>query len=102
MQQLLQENQLTKVSMTTIFWWMRHLGFKYEVRQKCYNVDGHKKPKTKKYRKTIVSQYLENQLRMHRWIQLPLTELNNLEEQLEIQIGNIHHYTDPTSNIPTV
>jgi hypothetical protein len=102
MQQLLQENQLTKVSMTTIFRWMRRLGFKYEVRRKCYYVDGHEKPETKKYRKTMVSKYLENELRMYRWIQLPLTELNDLEEQLEIEIGNGHHYTDPTSNVPMV
>jgi hypothetical protein len=39
---------------------------------------------------------------MQQWIQLPLTKLNDLEEQLEIQIGNGHHYMDPTSNIPMV
>ena len=39
---------------------------------------------------------------MHRWIQLPFTGLNDLEEQLEIKIGNGHHYTDPTSNVPMV
>jgi hypothetical protein len=101
MKQLLQENQLTKVSMATIFRWMRRLpGFKYEVRRKCYYVDGHEKPETKKYRKEMVSRYLANELRMHRWIQLPLTELEDLEEQEEIRIGNGHHYTDPISNIP--
>ena len=50
----------------------------------------------------MVRQYLENELRMHRWIQLPFTELNELEEQLEIEIGDGHHYTDPTSNVPMV
>jgi hypothetical protein len=32
-------------------------------------------------------------------MQLPLTERNDLEEQLEIEIGNGHHCTDPTSNV---
>jgi hypothetical protein len=32
MEQLLHENRLTKVSITTIFRWMRQLGFKYETR----------------------------------------------------------------------
>jgi hypothetical protein len=102
MGQLLLENQLTKVSIPTIFRWMRRLGFKYEIRRKCYYVDGHEKPETKKYRKTMVSQYLENELRMHRWIQLPLAEFNDLEAHLEIEIGNGHHYTDPQTNIEMV
>jgi hypothetical protein len=59
MEQLLKENQLTKLSMTTVFRWMGRLGFKYETRQKTYYVDGHEKPETKKYRKTMVSQYLK-------------------------------------------
>ncbi len=31
-----------------------------------------------------------------------MTELNNLEGQLEIEIGNGHHYTNPTSKVPMV
>jgi hypothetical protein len=68
--------------------------FKYETRRKCYYVNGHEKPETKKYRKTMVSKYLKNELRMYRWIQLPSTELKDLEEELEIKIGNGYHYTD--------
>jgi hypothetical protein len=102
MEQLLHENQLTKVSITTIFRWMRRLGFKYEPRRKCYYVDGHEKPETKKYRKTMVSEYLKNELRMYRWIQLPLTELKELEEMLEIQIGSGHNYTNQQTNVEMV
>jgi hypothetical protein len=40
--QLLQEHRLTKLSVPTIYLWMRLLGFKYETRQKSYYVDGHK------------------------------------------------------------
>jgi hypothetical protein len=102
MDQLLRENQLTKVSMSAMFRWMRRLGFKHEARRKCHYVDGHEKPETKKHRKTMVSQCLKNELRMHRWIQLPLTELKDLEEQLQIVVGNGHHCTDPETNIEMV
>jgi hypothetical protein len=45
MAQLLEENQFTKLSMTTVFRWMGHLVFKYETCQKTYYVDGHEDPK---------------------------------------------------------
>jgi hypothetical protein len=38
MEQLLEENQLTKRSMTAVFRWMGRLGFKYETRRKTYYV----------------------------------------------------------------
>jgi hypothetical protein len=52
MAQLLEENQLTKLSMTTVFRRMGRLGFKYETHRKTYYVDGHEKnPKKKELRK---------------------------------------------------
>jgi hypothetical protein len=47
MAQLLEENQLTKLSMTTVFRWMCRLGFKYKTHRKTYFVDGYEKPETK-------------------------------------------------------
>ena len=46
---LLQENGLTKLTMATIYNWMRRLGFKYGPRTKVYYVDSHEKPETKAY-----------------------------------------------------
>jgi hypothetical protein len=102
MTQLLKENQLTKLSMTTVFRWMGRLGFRYETRRKTYYVDGHEKPETKKYRKTMVREYLKSELRMHRWIQLPLEELKALEVELEIKINTGHQYLDIETNIEMV
>jgi hypothetical protein len=65
MAQLLEENQLTKLSMTAIFRWMGCLGFKYKTHQKTYYADRHQKPKTKQYRKTMVREYLKGELCMH-------------------------------------
>ena len=102
MAQLLGENRLTILSIPTIYRWMRRLGFKYEVRRKIYYVDGHEKPETKKYRKRMVRAYLDNELRMHRWIQLPKSGLRDLEEDLEIKLGNGHEYTDLQTDIEMV
>jgi hypothetical protein len=102
MEQLLGENRLTKLSIPTIFRWMKCLGFKYEVRRKIYYVDGHEKPETKKYRKKMVKEYLANELRMYRWIQLPVTELRELEEKLDITISEGHQYTDAETGVAMV
>jgi hypothetical protein len=55
--------------------WMRLLGFKYEVRKRCYYVDWHEKPETKVYRKKFAKRYFEDEKLMHRWIQIELTRL---------------------------
>jgi hypothetical protein len=59
MYELVQEHQLTKLSVPTIYRWMCLLGFKYEPQKKCYYVDGHEKPETKAYRKKFVKRYFE-------------------------------------------
>jgi hypothetical protein len=35
--------------MSTVYRWMKCLGFKYEVQKKGYYVDGHRKPSTIEY-----------------------------------------------------
>jgi hypothetical protein len=46
-----------------------------------YYVDGHEKTELRKYRKMMVSNYLQTELHMHHWIQSPLKELEELEEE---------------------
>jgi hypothetical protein len=41
---LLKENGLSKLAIPTVYRWIRRLGFKYQVRKKCYYVDTHEKP----------------------------------------------------------
>lgn len=67
---ILKENGLVKLSIPTIYRWMRRLGFKYEVRKKCYYVDTHEKPDNKRYRKRYAREYRELELRMFRWVQI--------------------------------
>jgi hypothetical protein len=60
---------LVKLSVSTMYRWMRKLGFRYEVRKKCYYVDTHEKPENCRYRKQYAREYRQLELRMHRWIQ---------------------------------
>jgi hypothetical protein len=102
MYELLQEHRLTKLSIPSVYRWMRLLGFKYEPRKKCYYVDGHEKPETKAYRKKFVKRYFEDEKLMHRWIQIELTEKVKLEEEEEIELAYGYHFVDPETQVKMV
>jgi hypothetical protein len=100
--ELPQEHRLTKLSVPTIYRWMRLLGFKYEMRQRCYYVNGHEKPDTKAYRKKFVRRSFGYDKLMHRWIQIELTKKQKLEEQEGIDMPHGHHYVYPTTQLKMV
>jgi hypothetical protein len=47
---------------------MKCLGFKDEVRKKCYYVDGYENPIAIEYHKNFVLQYLAYEYMAHCWI----------------------------------
>ena len=55
-------------------------GFKYSAAKKTYYVDGHEKPETVAHRKLYVSQYVKNEVRCFRWIQLNIEEIEKIEK----------------------
>jgi hypothetical protein len=55
-------------SISTVYWWMRALPFKDEVRKKGFYINGHEKPVTLEYRKKCFSQYMAYERRAHSWI----------------------------------
>ena len=63
----------------TLYKWMECLGFKYPTRRKTYYVDGHERPDNVKYRNEYIKRYLRNERRCFRWIQLPMSEVEELE-----------------------
>ena len=67
---LLNENGLTKISLSTIYRWMDTLGFKYNERKKCYYVDNHESEENVTYRNGFLTRYFTYELRSHRWIQI--------------------------------
>ena len=78
--EMLKSYGLTCVCPSTIYWWMKHLGFKYEAQKKGYYVDGHENPATVEYRWSFVQHYLNYEWRMFCWIQIPLSEAVKQEE----------------------
>ena len=63
---------------------------------KCYYVDGHEKPEVIVYRNNFVRRYFEQEQRMFRWIQLPLLEVEAMEEEGELQKGMGRQYKGTT------
>ena len=80
---------------------MKCLGFKYETRRKGYYVDGHEKPSTVEYRSKFVKRYLQNEPRMHRWIQVPREEATRLEEDGKVAKKSGYSYLN-ADNEPMV
>jgi hypothetical protein len=66
---------------------MERLGFWYQPRKKCYYVDGHEKPEVIAYRQNFIHRYFQHEKRMFRWIQLPLLEVESMEEVGELEKG---------------
>ena len=79
---VLQKYKLTSICFQTIYNWMNKFGFKYRPRRKTFYVDGHERPETVDYRKGYITRYLKNEIRCHRWIQLPLQRVENLEKKI--------------------
>jgi hypothetical protein len=71
---------------------MERLGFRYQPRMKCYYVDGQEKPEVIVYRHNFVRQYFEQEQRMFPWIQLPLLDVEAMEEEGELQQGMGQQY----------
>ena len=95
---LLREYGLTCLSQLTVYRWIKKLGFKYEQRRKGYYVDGHEKPSTIQYREDFVSRYLRYEQYMHRWIQITLTESQELENKGLLTINSGYRYKDNAGN----
>jgi hypothetical protein len=71
---------LTAVCLTTAWNWLKHLGYCYKTKTKCYYSDGHEKPENVEARKEFIAKYLELERRQYVWVQVPeevATELEN-------------------------
>ena len=57
MEQMLGEYGLKKLTIMTMYRWMRSLGFQYSIKTKTYYVDGHERPDVVKYRIEFIKRY---------------------------------------------
>jgi len=94
--ELLGRYGLSSVSVSTACRWMKCLGFKFQVRKKCYYVDGHEKPATVEYRKQFIQRYLTYERLAHRWIQLTKQESIECENKGLVPRNSGYHYSSDT------
>ena len=65
--------------------WMHAMGFTYSMKAKSYMVDGHEHPEQKAHRTKFTTEYLTTlEIRCFRWIQMSVTEFDNLPERDKI------------------
>ena len=50
---------------------MRHFGFSYDKRRKCYFSDKHENSENVEFRKKSTKEYFKYELRTYRWVQVP-------------------------------
>jgi hypothetical protein len=74
LQQLLKTYRLTCICLSTVYRWIKKLGFSHEPRKKGYYVDGHEKEATISYQWRFIERYLQYEQRMFQWIQITQEE----------------------------
>ena len=80
-EEVMKKFRLTSLCIQSIYNWMNLFGFKYSPRRKTNYVHGHEKADTVEYRKHYITRYLSNEIRSHRWIQIPILRVEELEKQ---------------------
>ncbi len=88
----LQAYGLSKLCVTTVARWMHACGFKYKKGEKHYFVDGHQRPETMAYRPVFTKQYLILEIQAHRWLQITLEKLKELEASKNLAIDCGYNY----------
>ncbi|KAI2505686.1 hypothetical protein MHU86_8745 [Fragilaria crotonensis] len=83
----LKQHGLKTLSITTVWRWIRLLGFSYDARRKSFYVDGHERDDVVAYRTIFCRQYLtEYEPRCHRWVQLSLESAQTMKD-IDIEFG---------------
>jgi hypothetical protein len=80
-EKVLKQYGLTKICLSTVYKWLKKLGFNYEPRKKGYYADGQEKEETVSYRLRYIKRYLQYEQRMFHWIQVTEEEAKYLEDK---------------------
>jgi hypothetical protein len=91
-----------KLTLATVCRWLDRLGFKHEARKKGCCVDNHERPETVACRRNFIKRCLKHEKRMFRWVQLPLEEMKEMEENGAIEEGLGHRCQDPKTKVDMV
>jgi hypothetical protein len=96
--QLLKQYNFTCICLSTVYKWLKRLGFSYEPRKKRYYVDGHVREATINYQWHFIKRYLTYEYRMFCWIQISLQEALELEKEGKIPKQTGYHYCHPETD----
>ena len=99
---ILKKFGLTNLCLSTVYRWIKKLGYTYEPRKKCYYVDGHEKEATVNYRWRFIERYLGYEKRMFRWIQITKQEASDLKDEGIIAKKGGYHYNHPETGVDMV
>ena len=89
-EQFLQAHRLASMSFTTVWRWMRLLGFRYDVRRKSFYVDGHERDDVVATRTQFCKSYLtELEPYCKRWIQVSMKDATTIND-LDIGLGHTY------------
>ena len=92
----LNAHRLESLSLTTIWRWMRLLGFQYDIRKKSFYVDGHERDEVVANRSAFCKRYLTDyEPYCNRWVRLSVDEAKTIKD-LNINFG--YSYLDIVSN----
>jgi hypothetical protein len=84
--------QVKLPSPVTAWRWLHSCGFSYNATKKSFYVDGHERVENKLHRKQFVTNFLTKwEPRCHRWIQLPVRDLPDMERSAEGIRGGYHY-----------
>ena len=85
---------------STVYKWMKQLGFKYEAQHKGYYVNSRdNKPVTIAHQKDFVHHYLIEEMQMFHWIQVTEEETVRLEEMGVITPNTAYQYNQPLTGL---
>jgi hypothetical protein len=92
MTDLLRENRLTKLSLLTVYRWLERLGFK--THEKGLLCQQPREAGNGCILLTFHQTVMQLEERMFRWIQLPLEQVEEMEQNKEIEEGLGYWYED--------
>lgn len=91
---VLKENGLVKLSVSTVYRWMKAPGYSYSLRCKKYYVDNHEKKENLIYWKDMIGRYFELEQRCYRWVQISADDRNKLVQKKDLKADVSYKYTD--------
>ena len=82
---------LTHVSASTTWRWLKMLGYKHVPNKKCYYTDRHEDPQNVEDRKYFIERYLEYEILAYVWVHLTEEQSILLENDQNVNLARVFH-----------